>query len=215
MKEPFANLSDVITDTRALSDMELQSYLASLTTAQQAAFIQANVQSAVSSVNQLKAQRFSDSYSNLLGADNSITSSAYYLARTHDLNKLAGDINEVATKQVIASQMNLDVAGRQREINEWSNSNKLDTLFFLQVLFISLTFTGLLLFLVKNGLISMALFSMLVVILSILSILILIIRARYTSVVRDGRYWSKMRFPQDRSQFQAVAPPPTPPPKCK
>ena len=43
-------------------------------------------------------------------------------------------------------------AKRQYEINEWTSNNKLDTLFFYQLLLITLSITAPLLYLNKNGL---------------------------------------------------------------
>jgi hypothetical protein len=196
MKEPFANLQSVIDQTQALADLELKSYLASLSGTEQSELIAGNVDTAVKSVLATKSTQFSNYQNQLLNADNSVTSAAYYLLRSQDLQKLAKDVDEVAAKQVSQADINKQLAGRQFEINEWSNSNKLDTLFFMQVLFISLTLTGVLLFLMMNGLLPQYLFGLFSFFIAFAAVLVLILRARFTSVKRDSRYWSKQRFNQ-------------------
>jgi hypothetical protein len=111
---------------------------------------------------------------------------------------------------------------RQKEINEWSNSNKLDTLFFLQVLFLTLTFISSMVFLNSRGLISSYLLNLFIVLSSAFAVFVLITRARYTSVLRDGRYWNKMRFGQNMNppKFKTPSrcpgePEPTPAPAPK
>jgi len=196
MREPFLDINTIITDVKSLSDLELKAYLGSLSAADASAFTAANRQAALDSVTASKATNYTNASNMLLGADNSITSAAYYLLRTQDLTNLASDVNEVTTKQATEHTINKDLADRQYEINEWSNSNKLDTLFFLQVLFISLTLTAVFLFLMKNGLLPFYLFGLFSFLTVAFAILVLIYRARFTAVKRDGRYWNKQRWGQ-------------------
>ena len=85
-------------------------------------------------------------------------------------------------------------AKRQYEINEWTSNNKLDTLFFYQLLLITLTIIAPLLYLNKNGLLSSIAFYGISGILAIAVILTLLIRYQYTSGSRDLRYWNRRRF---------------------
>jgi len=204
MKEPFLDVGSLITQTQTLSDMELQSYLASLSSSQQSDFTASNVADAINSVKTVKQQRYNDMADQVTGADNNLTAAAYYVARTQDLKNMAGDIDEVAVKQLITSDVNHDLAGRQYEINEWANFNKLDTLFFMQVLFICLTFIAGLLFLMNNNLVSSSLFTLLAFLTAFLAAFTLITRARNTSVMRDSRYWHKLRFPQQQDPFPSA-----------
>ena len=87
-------------------------------------------------------------------------------------------------------------AKRQYEINEWTSNNKLDTLFFLQILFISLTLTAVFLFLMQNGLLPYYLFGLFSFLTVAFAVIVLIYRARFTAVKRDGRYWNKQRWDQ-------------------
>ena len=196
MREPFIDVNNLITDLQSLSDLELKAYLGTLSTNQAAAFTSANKDAAVAAVTASKATNYTNASNMLLGADNSVTSAAYYLLRTQDLTNLASDVNEVTTKQVTENTINKQLADRQYEINEWSNSNKLDTLFFLQILFISLTLTAVFLFLMKNGLLPYYLFGLFSFLTVAFAVIVLIYRARFTAVKRDGRYWNKQRWDQ-------------------
>jgi len=196
MREPFIDVNALIADVKSLSDLELKAYLESLSDAQVTAFTNDNINSAVSSVTNSKKTNYNNASKMLLGADNSVTSAAYYLLRTEDLTNLATDLNNVTTKQVTENTINKQLADRQYEINEWSNSNKLDTLFFLQILFISLTLTAVFLFLMQNGFLPYYLFGLFSFLTVAFAVIVLIYRARFTAVKRDGRYWNKQRWDQ-------------------
>ncbi|NBO71933.1 hypothetical protein EBV26_15865, partial [bacterium] len=137
MKEAFANVNSLIDQTKLLSDMELQAYLTTLGDSQKNDFIVSNVGETIKAVNESKTAKFNDLIDQVTGADNNIVSSAYYMARTRDLTSLAKDVDDITAKQLAISELNNGVAGRQNEINEWSNFNKLDTLYIMQILFIS------------------------------------------------------------------------------
>jgi DNA-binding phage protein len=203
MKEAFANVDSLIDQTKLLGDMELQAYLTSLSDSQKNEFITSNVGETIKAVNASKAARFNDLIDQATGADNNIVSAAYYVARTRDLSNLAKEVDTMTVKQLTASEINNGVAGRQNEINEWSNFNKLDTLYVMQVLFISLSLIAILTFLLSNGSIGQTLFAFLSYTIAALAILMLVIRWRYTNVVRDGRYWHKAKFARQPNTFVA------------
>jgi len=199
MKEQFVNISTLIDQTKLLSDMELQSYLASLDQSQKTDFIGSNVNETIKAVNKQKSDKFTDLMDQVTGSDNSITSAAHYLYRTADLKNLASEVDNMTVKQLNTIDINKDLSARQYEINEWSNSNKLDTLYFLQVLFISLSLFGVLIFLMSSGFISASLLQILGYSIAVVAILMLVIRWRYTRYSRDGRYWNKLQFPKIKS----------------
>lgn len=198
MKEPFVVTTEQLTEkAKLINDMQLQSYISSLSSTDRDALIAGNINNAIQNVATSKNNSYNDMIDQLTGADNSITSAAYYIARTQDLTDASEDIDELTLSQLTASSINAGVTQRQKEINEWSNLNKLDTLYFLQVLFISLSLTGFLAFLLSNGSISSSLFTFVSYIIGILAVIILLLRWRYTSVERDARYWHKARFPME------------------
>ena len=150
------------------------------------------------SVRKHKSTKFIDLLDQVTGADNNIVSAAYYISRTKDLSDLASDVDDMTSKQLTAFDINGKLAGRQNEINEWENSNKLDTLYVMQILFISLSMVGIFAFLLTKGIISSALFGFVSYTIAAVSVVMIIIRWRYTNVARDGRYWHKARFPREK-----------------
>jgi len=198
MKEAFINVDMLIDQTKLLSDMELQAYLASLSESQKRDFISSNVGDTINTVDQNKSAKFMDLLDQTTGADNNIVSAAYYVARTKDLTGLAKDVDNMTSNQLTVIDINGNLAGRQNEINEWENSNKLDTLYIMQILFISLSMVGIFAFLLTKGIISSALFGFLSYTIAAVSVVMIIIRWRYTNVSRDTRYWHKARFPRQK-----------------
>jgi len=192
----MTDIGRLVDSTQSLTDLELKGYLASLSPAEQSQVITDGNNTAVANSAANKSANFTAANQAVLSADNSITSAAYYLLRTQNLTSLANDVYKITDKQATETTVNKTLANRQYEINEWSNSNKLDTLYFLQILFITLTFTATLLFLQKNGMIPSYLFSLLSFLAVVFAVIVLIFRWRFTAVKRDGQYWNKQRWEQ-------------------
>lgn len=203
MKEGFLTLEELADNSKSYADLQLSGYLSSLSSNQRSDFVAGQIDGAIASVETEKQNRFRDSSDKLGGLDNNISSVMYYLARTRDLTGMASDVDKITQKQLSTIQLNHDLSIRQHEVNEWANSNKLDTLYFLQLLFVTLSFLGVLLFLKMNGLMSGALFSLITTITIIILSLVLIIRYRYTAVSRNTRYWSKSRFASQPDRVSA------------
>ena len=201
-------IASTISDASNAADIEMTAFLQGLGDAERGTYIGNNIQTVIDKVGAAKNDRFQYLSEDMTGTDNNITSTAYYVQRTGDLKSMAEDIDSVAAKQVSASSINSSLINRQEEINEWSNSNKLDTLFFLQVLFLTLTFISSMVFLNSRGLISSYLLNLFIVLSSAFAVFVLITRARYTSVLRDGRYWNRIRFGQNMNPPGFKAPPP-------
>jgi len=194
MKEPFVTLDNLIPQTKILGDMELQAYLANLSESQKQDLISQNINSTMKAVQASKESRYTDLLDQATGADNNITSAAYYLTRTRDLTDLATAVDNMTVSQYSASLINNGLSKRQTEINEWSNSNKLDTLYFFQILFISLSLVGIFCFLLINNIINHNVFIIVCYFVGFIALAVLLLRWRYTRVSRDSRYWSKARF---------------------
>jgi hypothetical protein len=188
------SLSTQISNAEQAADIEMTTFLNSMSDSQRSTYAGGNMMAALNRVKAAKLDRFQYMSEDLTGADNNITSTAYYVQRAADMTQMANDIDGVATKQLSASVINTGLIGRQGEINEWANNNKLDTLFFLQILFITLTFISTMVFLNSNGLISSYFLNLWIVLAAFFAVYVLITRARKTQVMRDGRYWNKMRF---------------------
>jgi hypothetical protein len=84
-----------------------------------------------------------------------------------------------------------DTYARQAEINEWQAQNKLDTLFFLQILFLYFAVLVILIFLRQSSLIPSSMLYIIGGIGLLIVIGVLWNRAGYTSRSRDKRYWNR------------------------
>lgn len=194
MKEAFIDINTLMGQTQPLHDMELQSYLSSLGSS--AEFTTANVPAALSEVLSEKKHRFTG-VSDRIMSDMHIKSLSQVRNIRHDIDSIRH------------TNTNTNLNNRQYEINEWENSNKLDTLFFLQILLICTTFITVMMFLKIRGIISEIIFIIFAVITGLYAILSLVIRGRYTSIMRDSRYWHKARFPSQSNPYPTPATCPT------
>lgn len=114
-----------------------------------------------------------------------------YLSR----NKTIADIAQDMTKQNYSVDNGAsETFLRQGEINEWQSQNKLDTLFFLQVLFLYLCCIIVLTFIRQSMLIPTSTFYWILGTLTVILLGILINRAWYTRSVRDKRHWNRRYF---------------------
>lgn len=114
-----------------------------------------------------------------------------YLSR----NKTISDIAQDMTKQNYAIDGGASSTYlRQGEINEWQAQNKLDTLFFLQTLFLYLCLVIFFIFLRQGMLIPTSTMYWIFGIMTFVLIAILINRTWYTRNKRDNRSWNRRNF---------------------
>jgi len=95
-------------------------------------------------------------------------------------------------------EYNTQLAARQTEINEWSYNNKMDTLFVLQLLFISTLIICILMMFSYQGTIGKAFVGYTIGVLVIVDVLVIINRSMYTNQVRDKKQWDRVMFPGDQ-----------------
>jgi hypothetical protein len=111
------------------------------------------------------------------------------LGRNQTIQNLADQT--AAENAKISTSGAKDTYSRQAEINEWQAQNKLDTLFFLQTLFIFFSFVVVLLYLRKSSLIPNVPFYIFLGVALLVVVGILWNRASYTINYRDKRYWNR------------------------
>ena len=207
MKEPFVDVDTLIQQTKLLGDMELQAYLAGLGSAQKDTYVKSNILNAQNDALTNKANNFNNVFNQLSYADQNIVNANMYIQKVNRFTNLANQADNMANTQLNTASINNSVLGRQTEINEWANFNKLDTLYILQIIFIGLSVLGIFAFLMVNGFITEFLFRFLSYTIALIIVIVLLLRWRYTSVARDTRYWHKARFP-------TIATPVTASPQC-
>lgn len=89
---------------------------------------------------------------------------------------------------------NYSLATRQTQINDYAYNNKMDTLFFMQILLISILIVGVFAYLARLGFVSYPLVIYIGVILLVIDVLILAARMAYSMNLRDPNLWSRKRF---------------------
>jgi hypothetical protein len=94
---------------------------------------------------------------------------------------------------------NYDLAGRQTEINEYAYQNKLDTLFFLQLLFVSILIVAVFAYLASIDMVSYLFVAYVALIILIIDILLFLSRFAFTTKIRDQNRWSMIKSKHEPS----------------
>ena len=135
----------------------------------------------------------------------------YYKMRNEDLLGLQNQMGERSRAAKSGIKHDKDLTRRQVEINEWYYGDKLETLFFLQMFFMILLAEAIVLFLQKNSFITSHFAAFLTFILFSVVTAIGLYRWRYTSDMRDSRFWQKRNF----REKEIYVPTKTEPTKCE
>jgi hypothetical protein len=122
------------------------------------------------------------------GASNNMLTYGVMLSRNKTIGDIATDLTQKNLKTANGSK---DTYIRQGEINEWQAQNKLDTLFFLQTLFLFFTLMVVLMFLRRYGIVTTGMLYMIGGLFTLILVGILWNRASYTFNSRDPRYWNR------------------------
>jgi hypothetical protein len=121
------------------------------------------------------------------------------------ITKTVSDVEKVNTSKLNEITREKDTYTRQGEINEWQAQNKLDTLFFLQILFIYLGIVIVLIFLRQAEVISNGSVYVVGGVLLLVVIGVLWNRSSYTEKSRDKRYWNRRYIGLNDSNLSATA----------
>jgi hypothetical protein len=98
---------------------------------------------------------------------------------------------------------NLNMATRQMHMNDYAYQNKMDTLFFFQILLFSILILCIFAYGARVGFFSNALLIYVGVILVVLNTVIFLSRYAYTVNLRDPNVWSRRRFTYQEANPQA------------
>ena len=127
----------------------------------------------------------------LITANSTANSMVVYgglLSRNATINAIANDMTAQNKKTAAGGA---DTFSRQSEINEWQAQNKLDTLFFMQILFLYFAVLVICLYFRQVGILPSSVFYILAFIGFIIVFGVLWNRASYTRTSRDKRYWNR------------------------
>jgi hypothetical protein len=119
------------------------------------------------------------------------------LDRTNDLIMTQKHIISEQERLVGTRQMNKDMTRRQVEINNWYYENKRETLFVLQLLLLVVLTLVVVLGCLSYGWVTQDGADYLMGFVIIVGAGTWMYRWYYTTTIRDPRYWSQRRFPQD------------------
>lgn len=139
---------------------------------------------------------FNKVYGDMTRASDGTSNILYYHTRNKDLDNTQEAILSKTKSEANAVATDSQNAKRQFEINEWTSNNKMDTLFFFQLLLIVLTLMAPLLYVNRIGLIPETVYYGVSCLIGIAVVLTLIVRFQYTSQVRDNRFWNRRKFAQ-------------------
>jgi hypothetical protein len=118
--------------------------------------------------------------------------------RGQDVLKAQSVVDSVNANQQNSVRRDLDVTKRQFEINEYHYYNKLDTLFFLQVFFISVIVMAILMYFNRRGTLTTKMTGILTGGLAFLLVIVGVSRYFYTSRTRDRRLWHRRYFQSEK-----------------
>ena len=200
------SLDQNIRDVFRLQDVELANAMNTLKgdPAKLSQFITARKAQLYNTVTKEHSDNFQKVYGDLGRAADTTKNIMYYHVRNKDLDRTQEAVFKRAAMDADNATYDSQVAKRQFEINEWTSSNKLDTLFFFQLLFIGLTLLAPLLYMSRTGMIPNGVFYGVSLLIVIALVLTVAVRAQYTEKSRDLRFWNRRRF-------QTMGGPPTPP----
>jgi hypothetical protein len=137
------------------------------------------------------SSEFEAKFSPSLNASTSAINTGRLVGRNATLSHISDQLITQNSETKGTYEQAKDTYTRQGEINEWQAQNKLDTLFFLQILFLYFSIVVVLLYLRQGKMLSGTAVFGTVGFLLLIVIGILWNRASYTSMSRDSRHWNR------------------------
>jgi hypothetical protein len=192
----MSNLDTVIDYTKLFQDVELATALQQLRNnpSELQQFLQNQQDTIYKNVTTQKDDSFQKVYGDLQRALDANEAMLMYNKRSGEVDSMYEQLYNEKKKEVNDLQFNKDLAGRKYEMNQWTIGNKDDTLFVYSMLFIGLSAALLFSGLWKAGVIGTGLLAAILGGLILVFVLTVVIRAQYTNVLRNKRYWDRKIF---------------------
>ena len=127
----------------------------------------------------------------------------YYDARNTDLANAQNNIIQLASANTTSMTFDTSNTRRQFLINEWYAQNKLESLFFLQVAFLALVASLLVLMLGKMNVFPYLFGKYIIFMIAAAAAITGMYRFNYTRYTRDVQYWNKRSFGGNPSTMKA------------
>lgn len=181
-----------------LQDTQLANAMSELSSnpAKLNSFITQRKAAVYNSVTKEHSDNFQKVYGDFTRASDGTSNILYYHTRNKDLDNTQRAVFDKTRSEANAVLTDSQNAKRQFQINEWTSNNKMDTLFFFQLLLIVLTLMAPLLYANKLGMIPQSVYYGISSLIGIAVVLTLLVRYQYTSQIRDNRLWNRRRFAQ-------------------
>ena len=192
----MGNLNSIIDVTNLFQDVELATAIGQLkqNPAQLQQFLQDQQDRIYQDVVKQKESTFQKVYGDLKRASDSQDAVIMLDKRSRELADIQRQIYENQAKSAGAITEDKNLAERKYEMNQWSVSNKNDTLFVFSSLFILLSSLILLTLMWRRTIVSSALFGSLSGLFILIFIFMVIYRANFTNIWRNNRYWNRRNF---------------------
>ena len=192
----MGNLNSIIDVSHLFQDVELATAIGQLkqNPAELQQFLQDQQDRIYQDVVKQKESTFEKVYGDLKRASNSQDAVIVLDKRSRELADIQRQVYENQAKSAGAITEDKNLAGRKYEMNQWSVSNKSDTLFIFSSLFILLSSLILLTLLWRRTIINSALYGSVSGLFILIFILILGYRAIYTNSWRNNRYWNRRNY---------------------
>jgi hypothetical protein len=188
------SLGQKISAASMAQDVELATAIGNIDAAKLTTFLNTRATGLRDNVTQEHSDNFQKVYSDMVRSGNTIKNIIHYHQRNEDLKSTQDAILNRTRADAQNAQFDNQTSKRQFEINEWTASNKLDTLFVLQLLFIGLMLLVPLLYLNRIGILPSSAYYGVSLIVLVAIILTFVVRLQYTSQTRDLRFWNRRRF---------------------
>jgi hypothetical protein len=128
----------------------------------------------------------------------------HYDTRNTDLANAQNNIIQLASANTTSMKFDTSNTRRQFLINEWYAQNKLESLFFLQVAFLALIASLLVLMLGKMNVFPYLFGKYIIFIIAAAAAITGVYRFNYTKYTRDVQYWNKRSFGGNPSAMKAA-----------
>lgn len=190
------SLEATIANTLTLQDIQLAEAMSRLkeSPSEFRAWITAQQARVKDDITRQKEESFNKVYGDFERSSKVEESILMHNIRAKELANIVQQVYDNQEESAQAVVQDKDLAGRKKEMNEWTVGNKQDTLFVFSSLFLLLSGLLLITGLWRMGIISSALWVAMGVPMLIIFLLIFVRRWRYTEVLRNKRYWNKQIF---------------------
>jgi len=129
----------------------------------------------------------------------------YYDTRNTDLNNAQQNILQIVSANAGSMKFDTENTKRQFLVNEYYAQNKLESLFFLQVAFLAMITSLIVITLGRMGIFPWLFGKYVVFIIAAAAAILALYRFNYTRYTRDVRYWNKRKFSDSPGKLKAAA----------